>query len=45
MNPSHHGSNEQMFGAKQQVLTRAMTPALAALKLHRSKADCPAVMF
>jgi hypothetical protein len=23
MNPSHHGSDEQMFGAKQQVLRGA----------------------
>jgi hypothetical protein len=24
MNPSHHGSDEQMFGAKQQVLHRGL---------------------
>jgi hypothetical protein len=24
VNPSHHGSDEQMFGAKQQILHRAL---------------------
>jgi hypothetical protein len=35
MNPSHHGSDEQMFGAKQQVLLRGLGDLEVDLPMNR----------